>query len=507
MGRGKRYDNTPKLNIKKVIATIIAIVVFAMFCISLKNLLTKDEKQVQEISTLTTYLSIYENGKWGVMNEKGEIVIEPTYNEMIIIPEKTTDIFVCTYDVDYNNETFRTKVLNANGEEVFKEYANIEVLQNTDGLNIWYEKDVLKFEKDGKYGLIDFKGKKILSAEYDNIYALDGIEKSIIIEKEGKKGLLLSSTGEIIIQPEYTDVISLTDDYKNGYIIKNSENKSGIISIDKKLILQPKYDEIKRIFENDCFVVLQDDKLAIIDSNDQIILDNGFDNVEQIDAENVIIIKNGKYGVISLEGKEIIPAEYEEIKKAISGQYYIAKKDGKYGVIGIDNTIKVDFNYETMNYIQTADFIEANNEDYTIDVFDVNLNKVLEKVIISEINIENGYLRIRKGEDYKYYNFKFQEKTNFDILSKNTLFLFKENGKYGYKNKSGDIIVDPIYDDAKEQNSFGYCAVKKNGLWGVLKSDGTVILKPSVNLDEYLYVDFISKWHMSSDVNLNTYTK
>lgn len=35
--RGKRYDNTPKLNKKKVLATIIAIIVIIMMVISFKK--------------------------------------------------------------------------------------------------------------------------------------------------------------------------------------------------------------------------------------------------------------------------------------------------------------------------------------------------------------------------------------------------------------------------------------------------------------------------------------
>ena len=58
--------------------------------------------------------------------------------------------------------------------------------------------------------------------------------------------------------------------------------------------------------------------------------------------------------------------------------------------------------------------------------------------IFSEINSEIGYLRVRSGEEYKYYNFKLEEKTNKEILSTNTLFLIKENGKYGYENKNGE---------------------------------------------------------------------
>ena len=507
MSRGRRYDDTPKLNIKKVIATIIAIVVLIMVCISLKNLLSSNGKRTQEVSTLTTYVSIYENNKWGVMNQKGEVIIQPTYDEMIIIPQKNTDIFVCTYNVDYGNETYKTKVLNASGDQILTEYENVEIIQNTDGSNTWYEKDVLKFTENGKYGLIDFKGREVLPAEYDNIYVLDGIEKSLIIEKDGKKGLLSSSTGEIIISPEYAEISSLTDNYEDGYIVKKQENKNGIISLDKKVILEPKYDEIKKVSKNGYYAVVQTGKLAVIDKTGNIVLDSGFDSIEEIDTENFIIIKDSKYGIITKDGKEIVPVEYEDIKIAISGQYYIAKKDGKYGIISNQNTVKIDFIYQNINYIKTANFIEAENEDYTTDIFDANLNKMLEKVIISEINIDSGYLRLRKDSEYKYYNFKFEEKSNIEVLSTNTLFLFKENGKYGYKNKNGEVIVDPIYDDAKEQNSFGYCAVKKGNLWGALKSDGTVVLAPSVNLDNYLYIDFIEKWHRSSDLNLESYIK
>lgn len=167
----------------------------------------------------------------------------------------------------------------------------------------------------------------------------------------------------------------------------------------------------------------------------------------------------------------------------------------------------VEFNYDLITYINEADFFECENENHTTDIYDREFKKVLENIIISELNIESGYLRVRQNDDYKYYNFKFEEKTNKEILATNTLFLVKENGKYGYENKKGERIVDCIYDDAKEQNEFGYCAVKKDGVWGCLKSDGTVVVKPSRNLDEYLFVDFIAEWNRYNDLSLNVYTK
>ena len=102
---------------------------------------------------------------------------------------------------------------------------------------------------------------------------------------------------------------------------------------------------------------------------------------------------------------------------------------------------------------------------------------------------------------------QYQEIANTDALKNNTLFLVKENGKYGYVNKDGQKIVDCIYDDAKEQNQYGFCAVNKDGKWGVLQQNGSVLLEPSVTLDNSVNIDFIGTWHLNENIELNAYTK
>ncbi len=502
---GRRYNTEPKLNLKKVFATIIAIIVIIMIVVSLKKIFT-NTNNTKDTSTLVTYIPIFEDDKWGVINSKGVKIISNVYDEMIIIPNKNKDIFICNYDVNYNDETYKTKVLNENSEEILTEYENISAIENTDGQKVWYEDNLLKYQKNGKYGLIDFEGKIIIEPEYDNIYALEGIEKSIIIEKDGKKGLVNTSLGEIIIPVQYLDISSLTDTYDNGYIVKNENNKLGIISADKKKILEEKYDDIKHITGNDYYVVVDNGITEVIDYTGQVILDKGFDSIEGIDLNNFIIIKNSNYGVINKDGETLIDANYSNIKYAFSN-YYIVQKDSKYGIIDVQNNVLIDNKYENITYIKEADLFEAEREDYKTDIIDRNFNVILENVIVSELNIENGYMRIRENEDYIYYNFKLEEKTNKEVLATNTLFLVKENGKYGFENKDGNKIVDCIYDDATEQNEFGYCAIKKDGLWGAIKSDGTIIVKPSLNLDDYIYIDFISEWHRINDISINAYIK
>lgn len=501
--RGKRYDNTPKLNKKKVLATIIAIIVIIMIIISLQRILTGKEK-TKEFSTLTSYVSAYD-GKWGVIDNKGNVIVNLSYDEMVIVPDKNVGLFVCMYDVNYDNGTYKTKVLNEEGKEILTEFDMVEPIENSDGNNVWYE-NVLKFQKDGKYGLIDFKGKEVLKPEYDNIYALSGIEKSIIIEKGGKQGLVNPSTGEVIVPTEYIGISGLSKKYEDGYIVRNTDNKVGLIAADKRIIFNAKYDEIKNVVGSNYYVVVENGTLEVVNPNGEIVLNTGFNSVEEISVDNFVVTINGKYSVIDKTGATLIAPEYDKLTLAFSN-YYIVQKDSKYGIVDTAGNVEVNFDYERISYIESGNFFEAENSDYTTNIIDSSFNTVLQNIIISELNTEVGYLRVREDNDYKYYNFKLEEKTNKEILATNTLFLVKENGKYGYENKDGERIVDCIYDDAKEQNEFGYCAVKKDGLWGVLKSDGTVLVQPKENLENYLYVDFIAEWHRMNDLTLNAYTK
>lgn len=509
MGRvkGKRYDNERKLNVKKVIAFIVAIIVLIMVGISLKNLLSRGKESLtKDVSTLTTYISIYENNKWGVIDNKGNKIIEPTYDEMIIIPNKNEAVFVCTYNVDYTTGTYKTKVLNEKGKEILNDYDSVEALENSTDNEIWYEKEVLKFEENGKYGLVDYDGKVILEPEYSSIEVMPGIQNNLIISNDGLYGVYNIATNDVVIETVYKAVTALTNNSSDGYIVTNESGLVGLIAADKKQILDCKYTEIKGFTGIKEYVVTENNEVKLVNEKGETLLNKGYDSIEYITTNYLVITKSGKYGVINKAGESVLSAEYDKLEYAFEN-YFIAEKSGKKGLVNSENETIIPFDYITMNYVSEAGIIVADKDYENTDIINSSLEIALKDIIVSELNVEYGYLRVRDGSEYKYYNFKLEEKTNIEMLSTNTLFLVKENGKYGYVNKNGDLIVNPIYDDATEQNSFGYCAVKKDGLWGVLKSDGTIIVEPSVNLDDYLYVDFISEYHRYNDLRLNVYEK
>ena len=166
----------------------------------------------------------------------------------------------------------------------------------------------------------------------------------------------------------------------------------------------------------------------------------------------------------------------------------------------IENGYKIVENHEK------ADIYIAEDAEFNNDIID-NTYTVKLTGILLDIDTEKGYIEIRQDEEHKYYNFKFEAKNESDIFNSHTLFISKKNGKYGFVDKDGKVIVDYIYDDATQQNTYGYVAVKKDGKWGAIDQKGNVVQEPTYELEDYLKVDFIGRWHLGKDINMNYYNQ
>ena len=504
MSRGRRYEE-PKLNIKKVFAVIVAIIVVIMFVFIIKGILTKDKEQTKISSK--DYVAIFQDNKWGVLDSSGNIVIDPSYEEMIIIPNSKNDVFLCTYDVNYETEEYKTKALNSKNEEIFTQYEQIEAISNKDESdNMWYE-SVLKVQKDGKYGIIDLTGKELTACQYDEIVAIEGIKSTLKVTKDGKVGVL-DSEGKELLSTQYTNVTNLGEDNKAGFIVTGEDGKSGIVDYSNQTILEMRYDEIIKVYGNDRYVVKQAGQQILVQKDGTEILSTGFDEIKEIlkNTDNgIIYTRDGKYGVMKTSGEIVITPSYEELKEAKSG-ILIAKQNGKYGVIDLQMNTKIELNYISIFYDEKADLYIAEKEDYSNDIID-NTFTVRQSGILIDLDDEKGYIELKQGEEYTYFNFKFEEKKVTEIYTTNSLFMSKKDGKYGFVDKDGKVVVDYQYDDATQQNSYGYVGIKKDGKWGSIDSKGNVVQEPTYDLEDYLKIDFIGRWHLGKDINMNYYNQ
>lgn len=504
--RGRRFDDEPQLNKKKVAATVLALLVIIMVIASIIMTLNKKSLKQQDVQKDLKYFSAYSDSKWSVINSNGDKLSNISYDEMIVVPNHEKNVFIATYDVDYANGTFKTKAINENNEQLFSNYENVSAIVNYDSSNnTWYDTDVLKFEKDGKFGLIDFSGKQVLAPEYDDISAMPGIERTIIITKNGKLGLFNSFSKTAFVDTTYASIEAFGKTYNDGYIVKDDNGKYGLLGSEGKVVLSNSYDNIMKVSGSDKYVVQEGLKKKLVSSDGTVILESGFDDITEINGDDLVIKKAGKYGVITTTGEIFLDAAFDSLENCF-GDYYIASTAGKYGVVDLAKDIKVELKYSKIQYRSDIAALICDNADYTTDVYSRDLNLIFTGTI-NKVDTKNGYIRARVDDEYVYYNLQYQKISNKEALKDNTLFLVKENGKYGYVNKNGEKIVDCIYDDAQEQNQYGFCAVNKDGKWGVLKDNGSVVLAPSVILDKSVNIDFIGEWHLSENTELDAYIK
>ena len=181
------------------------------------------------------------------------------------------------------------------------------------------------------------------------------------------------------------------------------------------------------------------------------------------------MVKNNKYGLVGFDGTTLIEPDYDNLKE-INKDIFVATKGELSGIIDTEQNEKLTFSYKNISYNKKAGIYIADDEQYNSSLLDSNF-EVKVQGILSEINTDDGYMKIKEGDNYKFYNFKFEEKDIQDIYFQNKIFATKKDGKYGFVDSKQNTVVDYIYDDATELNKYGFAAVKKDGLWGAIDSE------------------------------------
>ena len=203
--------------LRKIVVLIVVLIIGVIIGSVIYNYL-KTKYDVEEVVE-EKYLILIEENKVGVTDNNGNVIIQPQYVE-VQIPNPSKAIFVCFYD--YNEETgeYRTKVINEYGTELFTKYNRLEAIELVDfETSMPYEKSVLRYKQDEKFGLIDLKGNVIVKPIYDSIEGLRNKEGELLISKNGKYGVI-NCKGAELLKAKY--------DYISGDEYYTQEEKFGL---------------------------------------------------------------------------------------------------------------------------------------------------------------------------------------------------------------------------------------------------------------------------------------
>ena len=443
---------------KKISLIAISIIIFISLVISIY---IPNRKKIEETEDVSINYSVIQDGeKFGVV-KNGEVIIEPQYDE-IIITNPHREVFCCKKE---ENKMF----VNSENKEIFKEY----------------EKDILTYMKDNKYGLLGITGETVTEAKYEEIYNLGCKQGEVIVKEAGKYGVI-DEKGNKKIENKY-DLIKSDEYYskdygykKSGYIVQQTtENgyRYGYYDSEGTQVLKEEYNQLSRITQidsNDIYLIAAQNGQYGLFINNSKIIDTQYQQIEyNSDLQIFIVERTGKFGVMNLNGAEILKPEYTEIQingiylytikdeekkvwdntgkevdisfetviQKTDSKYFIKNESGNYSILDSDLTSISKQNYKYLEYIYNDCFIATNEEDKT-GIIDLQ-----EKVII---DFKYDVIQLIKGNNaVQAIDFATNLITFFDndfemiIEILNAEIEYLENGFkiYNFENKEG-ILLD-----------------------------------------------------------------
>ena len=516
---------------KKKVLIIIAICLIIIIGIIVFFMLKKKVDRTYDViyETEYNYFLLNIDDYYGVVSKSGKVILEPEYDE-IDIPNRSYPIFVT-----YRGED--VKVYNDKKEEIFKDedVTTIEVDdQNVDdNIEVTNDTTRLKYEVSEKYGLMDFSGNKITDAIYEEIISLPGKYGEYRVKKDGKYGVI-SNKGIELVKIKYDSIEG--DGYVNsegsakdaGYIVgedKGSGLEYGYIDKDEKVILKMENENVSRLTKvkskdvylvvtqkgrsaiycskkkhtdysyieisyaiddsernvPDLFVVTKNKKQGLLNKELSVILDTRYDEIGVSGTYINATIGNKDY-VFTLDGKEVKDTKYLGLDLTSTEKYYIAQtKDEKYTILDKDKNKAIKEEYDYIREIEDTDIIAATNDD-NITLYSPSLKKLLT-VENATLKIVNNYIKIDSDDKTAYFTMDGKEVDNTTVYLKNKIFAKCKNGKWGFVDLNGKVVVKYKYDKVTEVNEYGFAGIYKNGQWGVIDQNGKVILEPTYESD------------------------
>lgn len=516
--------------IRWIIIGIVAVIIIAISIMAIINEVQLHYK-VEEISEYK-YFTLEQNQKYGVIDRNGNIVIEAEYGA-VQIPNPSKAIFVCVKEYNENTKEYETVVYNEKKEVLLSNYKNVQAISIYTNVNSTpYEKSVLTYKENGKYGLINLEGKQITKPVYDEISSINYKEGTFLVKQNELEGII-NMKGKVIIKCEYESVTS--DNYYSengnkkqaGFIVsKKTEDgyRYGYANYRGTIILNPIYTQLERVTEiaNEkgvYFIAFENGQAGLLKNNKEI-LNYEYEDIQYNVLGSIFVTKrNGKYGAVNQEGTTVLYPEYDNVytggmylnalkdkdififdlngnkietnevskTKTENANYYITiDKNNKYKVVDSKDNIIIDKDYTYIEYLPGDYFIVE--RDSKSGIIDSNGKSVIELKYdsISRIN-ETDILQMEKDKNIALYNLNMKEIVSMDnaivkeVKDEKAYILLYSDTDFKYLDKNGNILTS---QNLFENNSL--FAKNINGKWGFVDEDGNL----KVQNDYELVTDF-----------------
>lgn len=401
-----------------------------------------------------TFNLFEENGKVGLKNEQGEIVIPATFEalgwangsfsvEANVTGFKKNGLWGLIHlDKSIVAQAAYESLVYGGGNSVVARKKLSAVTTKTGAISLsgqvlipfqydqiqMYGLRAVVIEKRGAsyyFGLTDVNHKVLLPTQYKNIYPLGSLR--FAVENDLKKIALFSESGKAI-----TDfAIDSLSGFNAGLAKVFSNGLVGIINREGEILVQPKYQNVK-IEANGDLTGLQPSTWQVLNEKNAVLNTVHADVLEPFNDGYYKLTYNSKCGLVNKALAVIWPLEFDAIEKPVNA-ILAFKKARKWGLARIDKATLLNPEYDSLYWDGRLAWIRLADKWAVVNPA---LNTKPRGQYQSIDKIQGGY-RVEK------------------------------NGFFGMVDAQGKEIVHCVYDSILKSNS-NQCAVKFKGLYGLI---------------------------------------
>ncbi|WP_018343530.1 WG repeat-containing protein [Cytophaga aurantiaca] len=236
-------------------------------------------------------------------------------------------------------------LINTRGETVLQTiYSDIQIGNSLKTFSVVKDKIIKVIQVNKATYSVD---KKILSTEgFYNEFA-------VMKYANGRFGCI-DNLGKIRIAPQY-EVIR---PFENEVAVVQLNGKWGIIDKNESFVAQPYYDSIST-FRNKICIVSEKGVHYLMDCNGKILTPDGYSSITLTKGGNYLLVKNKLKGIANANGKEIISPRYQNIKE-FSPTLFRVTENNLQGVIDSSQKIILHIKYHAILYnASTQEFLTA----------------------------------------------------------------------------------------------------------------------------------------------------
>jgi hypothetical protein len=304
----------------------------------------------------------------------------------------------------------------------------------------------------------------------------------------------MDSEGIVKIPAEYDEVLNFQDGI--AVVVKNG--KSGLINKKNDLILSFEFDQIEE-FYNDLAIVSISDSFGLINRLGTLVFPLIYNDILFLN-KNLIAANNEKgYSIFNINGERKFEQNFKEIKP-LKEDYFIVQLGDSIGLLNTNLGFVIPAIYEDITLIKDSIFsyqldekkglITHSGRILTLPVYnEFSSFDEHSQIIIAKLGSKMYYLNL-DGSKFISSAFEYFPKALNTAHFYNGNAIFYKNGRFGIINSQGKIILKPTFTAlGKVSNAI---PVTKNGIWGFMDITGKIILDYNfTSIDGFFNLGFI----------------